>query len=129
MRRVMDRFLRYLATGGAAAIVDVGLFTGLHAARLLPTPAAAGLSFLAAAAVNFRLSARFVFGHAPTSRAFVRFLLAALVGLAVNVAVTVAGERLLGLPPVASKLLGIACALAVNFTLNLVAVFRPASPA
>lgn len=127
MHRVMARFLRYLATGGAAAIVDVGLFAGLHAARL-PTPAAAGLSFLAAAAVNFRLSARFVFGHAPTSRAFVRFLLAALVGLAVNVAVTVAGERLLELPPVAGKLLGIACALAVNFTLNLVAVFRPASP-
>lgn len=127
MRPVVDRFLRYLATGGAAAIVDVGLFAGLHAAQV-PTPAAAGLSFLAAAAVNFRLSARFVFGHAPSSRAFVRFFLVALCGFAVNVAVTVAGERLLDLPPVAGKLLGIACALALNFTLNLVAVFRPEQP-
>jgi putative flippase GtrA len=127
MHRVVDRFLRYLVAGGAAAMVDVGLFAALHAAPL-PTPAAAGLSFLAAAAVNFQLSARFVFGHAPTGRTFARFFLVALVGLAVNVAVTVAGERLLGLPPVAGKLLGIACALAVNFTLNLVAVFRPESP-
>ncbi len=82
------------------------------------------LSFFIAALVNYNLTSRFVFNHEATLRGFAPFIAAALVGLMVNIGVTLMGVFMLGLPPLAAKLMGIAIAFMVNFLINLRIVFR-----
>jgi len=122
-RDTLIKFSRYFLTGGVAAIVDAGGFALLHYLGI-GTPPAAVASFALAAAVNFLLTARFVFGQRPTGRGFTLFLLAALIGLTVNVGVTIAGVELLGLEPLVAKIVGIGTAFSLNFLLNLLVVFR-----
>lgn len=112
----------YVATGGVAAIVDIGGFWGLSAAGLA-TPVAATLSFLVAAVVNYQLSARLVFRQQVSLRNFGRFFAAALVGLVINVGVTtiLAG---IGLVPVFAKIGGVGVAFLVNYLLAALVVFR-----
>lgn len=117
------RVLRYAMTGGAAAVVDLGGFVLLQALGLPLAPAAA-MSFGVAALVNFALTARFVFGAAPTRRRLAGFLLGALVGLGVNTSVTVLAAGLLGLPGWAAKAAGIGVAFGVNYLVNARLVFR-----
>ena len=93
MRDVVAKFARYLLTGGAAAVVDVGGFALLHVAGVAPLPAAAA-SFAVAAVVNYLLTSRFVFHHRGLGWRFPLFLLGALVGLFVNVGVTRWGHSL-----------------------------------
>lgn len=120
---VFDRLPGYLATGGAAAVVDLGLFWLFTQGGMAIVPAAAG-SFLAAAFANYRLSAAFVF-HQPASLAgFLRFLTAALLGLAINVGVTAGLVAMLGVAPLLGKVGGIGTAFIVNYLLNVVLVFR-----
>jgi putative flippase GtrA len=52
------------------------------------------------------------------------FFLTALIGLTVNVGVTLAGVWVLGLFPPLAKMLGIGTAFLVNFSLNAGVVFR-----
>jgi putative flippase GtrA len=49
---------------------------------------------------------------------------AALIGLTVNIGVTLLGAFVVGLPPLAAKLMGIVIAFIVNFLINLRIVFR-----
>jgi putative flippase GtrA len=124
--RVHDTLLklsRYFLTGGAAAVVDAGGFSLLYYVGVATLPAAIA-SFTIAAIVNFVLTARFVFGQRPSGHGFTLFFLAALVGLTVNVGVTLAAVELLGLPPVIAKIVGIGTAFSLNFLLNLLIVFR-----
>lgn len=123
MRDALRKFARYFLTAGVAAIVDAGVFALLYRFGVATLPAATG-SFALAAVVNFLLTARFVFGQRATGRGFARFLMAASVGLLVNVGVTVAAAELLGLPPVIAKIVGIGTAFTINFLLNLLVVFR-----
>ena len=114
----MPRVLRYALTGGLAAVVDIGGFAALALALpgvLLP----AVLSFLAAAAVNYRASAGWVFGHdwRDAGRA-ARFLVAASGGLAVNAGATSLLATLAQAPPLAAKVAGVGLAFGVNFLLN-----------
>lgn len=124
MHPLLKRLGGYVATGGAAAVVDAGGFAALTWLGVAPLPAAVA-SFALAAILNFQLSARFVFGHAPTGRAFAVFVAAALVGLSVNVGVTLAILRHVdGVPAVLAKVGGIGVAFFVNFVLNQWVVFR-----
>jgi putative flippase GtrA len=123
MLDTLFKFSRYFLTGGVAAIVDAGGFAALYYLGIA-TPIAAAASFTLAAVVNFLLTARFVFGQRPTGRAFTLFSLAALIGLTVNVGVTIAAVELLGLPPMVAKVAGIGASFSVNFLLNLLVVFR-----
>ena len=124
MHPVLKRLAGYVATGGAAAIVDAGGFAVLTLLGVAALPAAVA-SFALAAVLNFQLSARFVFGHAPTGRAFAVFLAAALVGLSVNVGVTLLILRHVdAVPAVLAKVGGIGVAFFVNFFLNQWVVFR-----
>jgi putative flippase GtrA len=123
MRILFRQFAGYLLTGGAAAVVDAGGFALLLQAGIAMLPAATA-SFLVAAVVNFQLSARFVFRQKPTGRGFLLFLAGALIGWAVNVAVTVTVARLFGVPPVLAKIVGIGLAFSINFLLNRLVVFR-----
>lgn len=123
MRGFVSKLLRYGVTGGIAAFVDAGGFVLLlHAGLGLVT--AGCLSFCLAALVNYSLSSRFVFYREASLRGFALFMVAALVGLAVNNGVTLVGVFSLGLPPIAAKLLGIGIAFLVNFLINLRIVFR-----
>ena len=122
MRAVLTKLLRYGVTGGLAAIVDAGGFALLLAAGLA-VAVAGTLSFCIAALVNYGLSSRFVFASSATTRGFALFFTAALIGLSVNLGVTLAGVYLAGLVPVVAKIVGIGTAFLVNFALNLLVVF------
>ena len=120
---VIRKFGRYFVTGGVAAVVDTTAFIALQHAGLALL-AAASVSFLIAAVVNFQLSTRFVFSHAGGLRTFVSFLLAASIGYVVNVGVTVGVASSFDLMPSIAKVIGIATAFLMNFALNLLVVFR-----
>ena len=124
---LLRKFAGYVLTGGAAAVVDIGGFSLLIQAGV-DTPLAAAISFVIAAVCNFQLSTRFVFHHKPSHAGFVRFLLAALIGLAINVGVTVGTQHLFGLPAVLAKVCGVGVAFCANFLLNLLVVFRSPTP-
>jgi putative flippase GtrA len=117
------KFLRYILTGGVAAVVDAGSFCLLTMVKL-PIAHAGIFSFCLAALVNYRLTARFVFSRDATTRGFMLFFIAAFVGLTVNVNVMFVSIALLDLPPLTGKIFGISTALLVNFYLNMRIVFR-----
>jgi putative flippase GtrA len=121
--RVAHKFGRYFVTGGIAAMVDTVVFAALQHVGLALL-AAASVSFLIAAVVNFQLSTRFVFAHAGGLRAFVGFLLAASIGYVVNVGVTVGVASSFEQMPLIAKIIGIATAFLMNFAFNLLIVFR-----
>ena len=123
MRDFVWRFLQYGLTGGIAAVVDAGGFVLLVNAKLSIVVASC-LSFCIAALVNYNLTSQFVFDREATVRGFASFLIAALIGLTVNIGVTFMGVFMMGLPPLAAKLMGIAIAFIVNFLINLRIVFH-----
>jgi len=133
LRGVLERapaVARYALAGGTAAVVDIGGFQGLSLAGL-PVLAAAVLSFLLAACVNYLASARWVFrGEWRSMRRAASFLFGACIGLAVNAGST----TLLALgAPLAAKVAGVGIAFGVNFAINALWVFgdapRPPGPA
>jgi putative flippase GtrA len=128
MRAVLTKLVRYGVTGGIAAIVDAGGFALLLGTGLALWLAGT-LSFCIAALVNYGLSSRFVFARGATAQGFALFFVAALIGLSVNLGVTLLGVYLAGLVPIAAKIVGIGVAFLVNFALNLLVVFRPSAAA
>ncbi len=104
-------------------MVDVGGFALLLRLGLIDVGAAFA-SFMLATLVNFNLSARFVFAGSTSIRTYLLFLLAASIGLLVNVSITVMTMRALSAGPVPAKIAGIGCALVLNFLLNRLVVFR-----
>ena len=123
MRGTLVKLLRYGVTGGIAAIVDAGGFALLIAPGL-GIAAAGTMSFCVAALVNYLLSSRFVFASGRSAQGFALFFVIALLGLTINLGVTLAGVYLVGLPPVLAKIGGIGTAFLINFALNLRFVFR-----
>jgi putative flippase GtrA len=122
MRDVFLKFSRYFCTGGIAAIFDAmgfELFTRLE----VPGTAAATASFSIAAVINFLLMSVFVFNERPAIRRFMFFLSGALIGLIVNVGVTVVALHGLHLFPLLAKIAGIGAAFFFNFLVNLRFVF------
>ena len=124
----LPRVLRYALSGGLAAVVDIGGFALLALALpgvLLP----AMLSFLLAAAVNYRASAGWVFGQDwHDGRRAARFLVAASGGLAVNAGATALLAASVQTPPLAAKVAGVGLAFGVNFLLQAYWAFgQPAS--
>jgi putative flippase GtrA len=117
------KLLQYGVTGGIAAVVDAGGFVLLVNARLNIVVASC-LSFCIAALVNYSLTSRFVFNREATLRGLAAFTAAALVGLMVNIGVTLLAIFTVGLPPLAAKLAGIGTAFIVNFVINLRVVFH-----
>lgn len=125
MRDFLSKLVPYAMTGGVAAIVDAGGFALLVNAGL-GVAAAGVLSFCTAAVVNYLLTSKLVFGRERSMRGFALFLSAALIGLSVNVGLTLLGFYVFDLPPLVAKIIGIGTAFFVNFLINLRFVFRPA---
>jgi putative flippase GtrA len=123
MPMAVVRLMRYLLTGGTAAVVDLGGF-GLLRWLQLPVIPAATCSFLAATVVNFLLSARFVFGMEATWSRYASFLAGTFGGLTANVAVTAVCMGRVGLSWVAGKAVGIAAGFFLNFWIHSSFVFR-----
>jgi putative flippase GtrA len=121
-RRSLPQLFRYGMTGGAAAVVDLDVFAYLCPA-VLPVAAAAVISFLCAAVVNYALSTAFVFNQEFGGRRFARFLVFATIGLMLNVSVTILLTSLASAPPPVAKTIGIGAAFLLNFWLNSVFVF------
>lgn len=128
MPSIIQKFMGYFMTGGLAAVVDAGGFGLLHHQGVGVLPAAV-ISFCAAAVVNYQLSSRYVFKHAPTQKQFYKFFLVALIGLAVNVGITYWLIQNTSLLPVLAKVAAIGVAFFVNFLLNLLIVFKPTDSA
>jgi putative flippase GtrA len=123
MRGFVWKLLQYAVTGGIAAVVDTSGFVLLVNAKANIVVASC-LSFCIAALVNYNLTSQFVFNREATLRGFAPFMVAALVGLTVNVSLTFMGVFMMGLPPLAAKLTGIGVAFIVNFLINLRIVFH-----
>ncbi len=123
MRDVISKFLRYMITGGVAALVDIGGFAFLMTMSVGVLLSGCA-SFGVAALVNFALTSRFVFHQQLRFDRFVLFFGAALLGFALNIAGTVAGVIWLHLPPAEAKAIGILIALLVNFSMNVRVVFQ-----
>jgi putative flippase GtrA len=113
---------RYALTGGIAAAVDLGVF-GLLVTLDIPVPLAAVASFGLAAVANYFLTSRIVFARAATVNGFALFLVAAVVGLGMNVGVTTAMVVTGWVPPLGAKASGIGAAFFLNFALNATFVF------
>ncbi len=143
-RKTAVRLLRYVLTGGSAAVLDLSICTWLVAVGQ-PLLLASCASFCVAAVVNYALTAFFVFGHPLSLRQLGLFVGVALLGMAVNVGVTLVAAAtipfgavlahlvdLVGLPAdiarasaaAPAKICGIAVAFLFNFYLNNTIVFR-----
>jgi putative flippase GtrA len=114
---------RYLLTGGAAAVVDIGGFAFLSAIHV-PVILAAACSFLMATVVNFFLSARWVFGGPTNLQTYVLFVSGAMFGAFVNVTLTTVSITNLDLPRVVAKTAAVAMTFMFNFWINALVVFR-----
>jgi putative flippase GtrA len=128
VRGILSKLARYVVTGGISAVVDAGGFALLLKAGLV-VALAGTLSFCISALGNYLMTSRFVFARQATRQGFALFFVAALIGLSVNLGVTLAGVYLIGLQPVIAKVAGIGVAFLVNFCLNLLVVFRPSAAA
>lgn len=116
------RLLRYVATGGTAALVDLGGFALLLGWQV-PLAAAGTASFVAALLVNYWLTSRYVFKVLPSLRRLPVFALGAVLGLTVNMGVTI-GVSALGVAAVLAKTSGIGTAFIVNYSINVLLVYR-----
>lgn len=116
-------FWRYVLSGGAAALLDLGGFV-LLSRHVDNTVLAASLSFLVAMVFNFVVSARYVFRTRSSWRRFAAFAGFALSGMAINIGITAGAVMLLAAPGWLAKLGGIGIAFFYNFTVNRYLVFR-----
>ncbi|MBB2708934.1 GtrA family protein (plasmid) [Rhizobium sophoriradicis] len=120
---ILSKTVRYVFTGGLAAFVDLTVLRGLLALGV-PLGTSATSSWLIAAAANYSVTSRYVFNQAISRKRASLFLIGALIGLSINISVTLILVQQIGLPPLWAKLSGIGTAFVFNFLINLVWVFR-----
>lgn len=121
------KFVRYLFVGGAAAIVDIGLFTVF--ARLLGYNylIVAACTFIIATGVNYGLSVRHVFeSRVRFSRPYEVALVFAVsaIGLGLNQAVLFVAVTELGYELVISKVLATGMVFGWNYLIRANFVFK-----
>jgi len=120
---VLAKFVRYVVTGGTAAVVDLVGFAILQTFAL-PIVVCASASWIVAAVVNYLLTSRFVFSHRPSTSHGLMFISVAAIGLAINAGVTTICAEYLAVPPIAAKAIGIGTAFFFNFLANVRIVYR-----
>ena len=123
-KALVEKCVRYFFTGGVAAIVDVGIFSALTGLGFAVLPSAA-ISFSVAAVTNYILTCHFVFRRSAALSHFLMFFCVAVIGLVVNVGITVLASRYFLIPPVMAKIVGIGTAFLLNLFLNARFVFAP----
>lgn len=130
------QFLRYLLTGGSAAVVDLSIFALLNTVYGIQIVPAAICSFLVAVCENYVLTSLFVYKAPLRAILLAKFAAFAALGLVINVGVTVVFSHMLELMPVLTrsplahylpvlaKVGGIGTAFIFNFAVNTLVVFR-----
>jgi putative flippase GtrA len=122
-RTTAIQFLRYVLTGGSAAIVDLSIFALLTAYKVPVLEAAVG-SFLVAVVENYVVTSLFVYKTPLRALLLLKFAAFAALGLVINAGVTVALINTIGLMPVLAKVGGIGTAFVFNFVINTLVVFK-----
>jgi putative flippase GtrA len=121
------RFARYLGASVVALAADVGLFLMFLAAGLF-APAASAASYCVGIAVHWLISSRFVFSAtaAPAGaerwRQKLLFLMSAVVGLTLTVAI-VSGAEVAGIDPRIAKMIAIVVSFTTTYFLRRTVVF------
>jgi putative flippase GtrA len=123
----MNRLIRYLFVGGAAALVDFVLFAALVKLSGLAWYYAAMVSFTLATLVNYMLSIRFVFesgARFAKQHEIALVFLASAMGLMVNQAALYGLIALAGLNPLLSKAGATGAVFFWNFAARHKFIFR-----
>lgn len=117
--------MTFLAVGGLSAAVDGGVFLVLSWLGVFPVLASA-ISFMSAFAVNYGGNRRLVF-RAAGSGSLWRYITLVIVNLGLSAGLVALGI-LVGLSPVAAKVVSIIVIAAVNYVVMRTWVFRDRSP-
>ena len=111
----------YVAVSGIAFVLDLLLLSAQIELFAIPYLAAAAVSFLAGTVFVYWASVTHVFGYRRVDSSTIEFgifLLAGLVGLAVNLAAMYAAVDVFGLHYLIAKFGAAACTVLVNFGLR-----------
>lgn len=117
--------MTFLVVGGLSAAVDGGLFLVLSWLGVFPVLASA-ISFMSAFAVNYGGNRRLVF-RAAGGGSLWRYITLVVVNLGLSAGLVALGI-LVGLSPVAAKVVSIVVIAAVNYVVMRAWVFRDRSP-
>ena len=126
-----NTYIRYFAVSLVALAVDLGVFLALLSTALASVPASA-IGYSAGILAHWVLSSRKVFGDRVSARGTTArtqqkamFVLSALLGLVVTVAI-VAGGNMIAVDPRISKMFAIAVSFQMTYFLRNLLIFRSA---
>jgi putative flippase GtrA len=118
------QFLRFASVGAVATVVHYGVLIALVELAGVGAVLATSLGFLAGVVVSYALNRRLTFvTRQPIGTAFIKYLLALTVGLAINGGI-VAGLQPLGLHYLIAQVIATGVVLFWNFGASRYLVFR-----
>jgi putative flippase GtrA len=122
--------MKYVVVGGTAAIVEWSSFALLIGAARLHYLIAVSVSFIAATAVNYILSSRFVFerGRHPAHKEIVILYLVSSLGLVMNLLLMSLFVGRLGLHAMPAKIAATGVVFFWNFSARKIWVFEKKQP-
>ncbi len=126
MKRTSIQLVKYVGVGGSAALVEWSSFALLIGFAQLHYQAAVTVSFIVATAVNYVLSARFVFvrGRHPAHRELFLLYLVSAIGLALNLFFMLFFVGHLSLPAMPAKIASTGIVFFWNFSARKMWVFE-----
>ncbi|HMH69937.1 MAG TPA: GtrA family protein [Candidatus Saccharimonadales bacterium] len=127
MKRLNTKFIRFIISGGSAAIVEYGLFL-LLSALYAPILVANTVSFLAGLVVSFTLNKVWVFSSkGALKRQFISYLLLALVNIVIGNALIWLFVEYWGVHAFVAKLLVMIVIALWNYLFFSKLIFKPIS--
>ncbi len=125
-KRLSIQLIKYVGVGGMAAVVEWSSFALLIGLVRLHYLAAVTVSFIAATAVNYVLSARFVFvrGRHPAHKELMLLYLVSAIGLLMNLLLMSLLVGRLSAPPMPSKIAATGVVFFWNFGARKMWVFE-----
>ncbi|WP_439541225.1 GtrA family protein [Hyphomicrobium sp.] len=124
----LRRLLRYTGVNLTSLTLDYAIFLPLTHATDLPVLSSI-VAYIAALALNYRLSRLYVFGddggHKGEKRLFAQFMATGLLGLVLTAAVTGLGIYWLALKPAIAKTIAVLICFVVLYIVRSRLVFTP----
>ena len=125
----LRRLLRYTGVNLTSLALDYAIFLPLTHATDLPVLSSI-VAYIAALALNYRLSRLYVFGddggHKGEKRLFAQFMATGLLGLVLTAVVTGGGIYWLGFKPAIAKTIAVLICFVVLYIVRSRLVFTPA---